>query len=75
MSNTDFDKHVWEGWTVGDFIDELEPMADNVMSEQSWDEPFKNYNELKCWCIDNQPYYKEYIPEVVDYFAEKYNIY
>ena len=19
------DKHIWEGWTVGDFIDEIEP--------------------------------------------------
>ena len=19
------DKHIWEGWTVGDFIDDLEP--------------------------------------------------
>ena len=30
--------------------------------------------ELKSWCIDNQPYYKKYIPEVVNYFIKKYNI-
>ena len=23
-------KHIWEGWTVGSFIDELEPMFDIV---------------------------------------------
>ena len=22
------DKHIWEGWTVGDFIDDLEPFFD-----------------------------------------------
>jgi hypothetical protein len=24
--------------------------------------------------MDNQPYYKKYIPEVVNYFAKKYSI-
>ena len=22
------DKHIWEGWTVGDFIDDIEPFFD-----------------------------------------------
>jgi len=22
------DKHIWEGWTVGDFIDDIEPQFD-----------------------------------------------
>ena len=22
------DKHIWEGWTVGDFIDDIEPVFD-----------------------------------------------
>ena len=30
--------------------------------------------ELKEFCMDNQPYYKKHIPEVVNYFAKKYNI-
>ena len=37
------DKHVWEGWTVGDFIDELEI----TFKFQS----FKSKNDLKDWCL------------------------
>lgn len=29
------DKHVWEGWTVGDFIEELEPVVAMIMDGQS----------------------------------------
>lgn len=65
------DRHVWEGWTVQDFIDELEPLFDQIMSGHSWQKPFKDKAELKAWCIDNQPYYKRYIPEVVEYFFKK----
>ena len=25
------DKHIWEGWTVGDFIDDIEPIFDSVL--------------------------------------------
>lgn len=67
----DLDKHVWEGWTVQDFIDELEPLFDQIMSGNSWKKPFKDKAELKAWCIDNQPYYKRYIPGVVEYFFKK----
>ncbi len=31
----DRDKHIWEGWTVGAFIDELEWLFDMTMSGQS----------------------------------------
>lgn len=67
----DLNKHVWEGWTVQDFIDELEPLFDQIMSGRSWQKPFKDKAELKAWCIDNQPYYKRYIPGVVEYFFKK----
>ena len=64
-------KHVYEGWTVQNFIDELELVFEMIMSGQSWQSPFKDREELKRWCMDNQPYYKKYIPEVVDYFYSK----
>lgn len=67
----DLDRHVWEGWTVQDFIAELEPLFDRIMSGNSWKKPFKDKAELRAWCIDNQPYYKRYIPEVVEYFFKK----
>ena len=44
------------------------------MTGKSWKEPFKDYAELEKWCADHQPFYKQPIPEVVDYFARRYRI-
>ena len=70
----DLSKHIWEGWTVQDFIDELEPTFNMIMNNNSWQKPFKSKEEVKTWCKDNQPYYKKYIPGVVNYFCKEYNI-
>lgn len=67
-------KEIWEGWTVQAFIDELEWSIKAIMSGQSWQTKFQSKEELKKWCMDNQPYYKKHIPEVVNYFAELYNL-
>lgn len=67
-------KHVWEGWTVQDFIDELELNLDRIQSGSSWRARFTTRDEIKSYCMDNQPYYKKYIKEVVDYFCTKYKI-
>lgn len=67
-------KEIWEGWTVQAFIDELEWSIKSIMSGQSWQAKFQSKAELKLWCMDNQPYYKKHIPEVVNYFAELYNL-
>lgn len=64
-------RHIWEGWTVQDFINELEPSFNQIMSNQSWQKPFESDKELKEWCMSNQPYYKKYIPEVFKYFKNK----
>lgn len=66
-----FDKHIWEGWTVGDFIKDLTPMIENRINFRG---SFNNRAEVKKWCMENQPYYKKYIKEVVDYFCTKLNI-
>lgn len=58
-------KHLWEGWTVQNFIDELDiifPFAKNSL---------KTKEEVKKWCKSNQPYYKKNIPEVNKYFCNK----
>ena len=68
------DKHIWEGWTVSDFIDELEPMFNQITQNQSWQKPFESKEELKRWCMDNQPYYKKHIPEVYNHFKSKINL-
>lgn len=62
------DKHIWEGWTVGDFIDDIE-VTFNYRSKYSnfW----KSKEDLKKWIISEQPYYKKHIPEVYNYFLQK----
>ncbi len=55
-----YEKHIWEGWTVRDFIEALEV---RLMYQD-----FKNRDELKKWCMSEQPYYKKFIPEVVKHF-------
>jgi hypothetical protein len=64
-------KHIWEGWTVQDFIDDLEPSFNQIMSGQSWKKPFTSDEDLKKWCMEEQSYYKKHIPEVFKYFKSK----
>lgn len=71
MNNT---KHVWEGWTVQCFINELEPSFNQIVNGNSWMKPFKTKEEVKEWCKDNQPYYKKHIPDVYNYFIKKSNL-
>lgn len=56
-------RHVWEGWTVQDFINELEI----TFPYQN----FKTKEEVKKWCKSEQPYYKKRIPEVANHFVKK----
>lgn len=60
MSNT---KHIWEGWTVQDFIDDLEITFGY--------QRFRTKQELKDWCKSEQPYYKKHIPEVYNHFLKQ----
>lgn len=64
-------RHIWEGWTVQDFINDLEPTFNRIVSGQSCQKPFESDKELKEWCMSHQPYYKKYIPEVFKYFKNK----
>jgi hypothetical protein len=45
-----------------------------IQKNDSWHEPMTTKKELKKWCMENQSYYKKYIPEVCAYFQKKYNI-
>lgn len=74
MAQVNLNKHIWEGWTVGKFIEELEPSVNMIMNGGSWQKPFKTKDEVKNWCKDNQPYYKKHIPDVVNYFCNKWKI-
>jgi hypothetical protein len=70
----DTSKHIWEGWTVQDFINELSDLIEIAVGGESYYKSITTKKELKEFCMDNQPYYKKYIPEVVNYFSKKYNI-
>tara|TARA_R110001632_G_scaffold124166_2_gene236900 strand:+ start:240 stop:464 length:225 start_codon:yes stop_codon:yes gene_type:complete len=68
------DKHIWEGWTVGDFIDDLKPSFNMICNSAStWHHGsgFKSKQDLKNWVASEQPYYKKHIPEVYNYFLNK----
>ena len=67
-------KVIWEGWTIQNFIDELESSVEMIMNGESWKKPFKDKSELKVYLRENQPYYKKDIPEVLAYFCNKYKI-
>ena len=72
----DYNKHIWEGWTIQDFIDGLSIEFDILVSNSKnfGQLAFNNKEELKKWCMDNQPYYKKHIPEVVEHFANILNL-
>lgn len=69
-----YNKHVWEGWTVQDFIDELHYAIKMIMSGNSIFKKFTTKAELKKWLKENQPYYKKDIPEVIQHFSELYKL-
>jgi hypothetical protein len=61
-----YQKHIWEGWTIQDFINDLEISFKY--------RTFKNKKQLKNWCKSEQPYYKKHIPEVYKHFLNKTNL-
>lgn len=68
------DREVWEGWTVRNFIEDMEWQLDSIMNGESYIRPFKTKKELVEHIKDVQPYYKKSIPEVNEYFAKRYNL-
>lgn len=70
----DFNKHIWEGWTVGDFIEELHLPIGIIMLGKAIRPPFTDKDDLAQWCKSHQPYYKKPIPEVNEYFARMYGL-
>ena len=70
----DLQKHIYEGWLVIDFINDLEHTFSMIMNNNSLQKPFTKKEDLKKWCMENQPYYKKHIPEVYQYFLNKTNL-
>ena len=65
---------VWEGWTVQNFIDDLSPLIEMIMAGESFIKPFRTKTEMVNFIKENQPYYKKSIPEVNEYFLNKYGL-
>lgn len=65
-----YNKIIWEGWTVRGFVEYLTPTFNMIQRGDSWKPPIKDGKELKEWLKDNQPYYKKHIPEVFDHFEQ-----
>jgi hypothetical protein len=68
------ERNIYEGWTPRAFIEDLGWQLALIMNGQSWKKPFTTRAQIKEWCMDNQPYYKGYVEEVVDYFCKKWHI-
>jgi len=60
----DMDKHIFEGWTVGDIIEHLDISF-------KYHPKFKSRDEVKAWQVSETPYRKKYVKEVVDYYWDK----
>lgn len=72
-----FEKHIWEGWRVIDFIEELEPTLDMLMDfseSRIYCEPgFTTKEQIKDWVRNHLPYTTKALNEVTKYFVDKYN--
>lgn len=67
-----YDKVIFNGKTVKDFIVSIEQSVQDVMDDLTCFDPPKNRIELCRLIRDLQPIYKGIIPEVNEYFVEKY---
>ena len=73
-NNVDLKKEVMHGWTVGDFVRAILPEADAVMQGRGNRAPFLNRGDFAMWCSQRQPLTQKAIPEVVEFFAVRYNL-
>ena len=44
-----YNKHIYEGWTPQNFIDDLAPQLSIIMCGNSWRDPIKTKEDLKAW--------------------------
>lgn len=74
MANINFNKHIWEGWTVQDFIEDIEYSMDIAVQEQRRRGNPIDREFIRKTTSSQQPYYKKVIPDVVNYFCDRYNV-
>ena len=59
MKTIDYNKHIWEGWLVQDFINELNELVTIALAGESYFKTIQTKKDLKEFCMSNQPYYKK----------------
>lgn len=74
MRTVNYSKHIWEGWTVRDFINDIEYSVDITINDYKSRGIIITKDIIARITSDQQPYYKRVIPDVVNYFCNKYNI-
>ena len=72
--NINYNREVWEGWTIKSFIRSIEWRLDMIMEGNSFYPIPGNKEELSSRIIELMPYYRKHIPEVVEYFSNKYDV-
>lgn len=74
MRTVNYSKHIWEGWTVRDFINDIEYSVDITINDYKSRGIVITKDIISRITSDQQPYYKKIIPDVVNYFCNKYNV-
>ena len=73
MKKIDFNKHIWEGWTVGDFIADLEPQIQVIMDKGLKSAFMEDYcvPSFPVFCLINPDGYVEHarlpLPQTPDF--------
>jgi hypothetical protein len=68
-------KHLWEGWTNEALMLDILPTFNMIMQGKSWRKPFKTKQEVADFVNDEQPNFKRYNKDVIDFFwgmAQRY---
>lgn len=74
MRTVNYSKHIWEGWTVRDFINDIEYSVDITINNYKSRGIVITKDIISRITSYQQPYYKRVIPDVVNYFCNKYNV-
>lgn len=74
MRTVNYSKYIWEGWTVRDFINDIEYSVDITINDYKSRGIVITKDIISRITSDQQPYYKRVIPDVVNYFCNKYNV-
>lgn len=59
---------------INDLIDQMDNEISWIMKGKSPIRPFKTKGELKMYCRTSQPKKKEIIPDVVQFFSNKFKL-